>query len=161
MINHGITYGTVRWRTPVPPLHPFQRAGGQCPAMHPVLASLVESRTGLFWSGLILSKCFGPIAGLHTKFFNNTEINNFFSWRTVVVLNIVTFASEVMAIFLQLILLANTAAFGCYLLGLVLHSFWEGDSGEEISTHQSLTWFLVCFKKRWPINRLFMPVALY
>jgi len=39
------------------------------------------------------------------------------------VLNIVTFASEVMEIFLQLILLANTAAFGCYLLGLVLHSF--------------------------------------
>jgi len=53
--------------------------------------------------------------------------------------------SEVMAIFLQLILLANTAAFGYYLLGLVSHSFWEGESGEEISARWR------CFEK---INHL-------
>jgi len=50
-----------------------------------------------------------------------------------------------MAIFLQLILLANTAAFGCYLLGLVSHSFWESDSGEENSSRWR------CFEK---INHL-------
>jgi len=37
-------------------------------------------------------------------------------------------------LFLQLILFANTAAFFCSLLGLVSHSFLEGQSGEEIST---------------------------
>jgi len=47
----------------------------------------------------------------------------------------------VIVIFLHLILLANTAAFFYSLLGLVSHSFWEGDSGEEISTR----WFF--FKK--------------
>jgi len=40
----------------------------------------------------------------------------------------------VIVIFLHLILLANTAAFFYSLLGLVSHSFWKGDSGEEIST---------------------------
>ena len=35
--------------------------------------------------------------------------------------------------FLQLILFANTAAFFYSLLGLVSHSFWGGDSGEEIT----------------------------
>jgi len=42
--------------------------------------------------------------------------------------------SEVIVIFPQLILFANTAAFFYSLLGLVSHCFWEGDSGEEIST---------------------------
>jgi len=42
--------------------------------------------------------------------------------------------SEVIVIFLQLILFANTAAFFCSLLGLVSLCLWEGDSGEEIST---------------------------
>jgi len=46
--------------------------------MHPILASLVVNRAGLFGSGVGLSKCFGPIAGLHTNIFNNTESNNFF-----------------------------------------------------------------------------------
>jgi len=41
--------------------------------------------------------------------------------------------SEVMVIFLQLILFVNTAAFFYSLLGLVSYLFWEGDSGEEIS----------------------------
>jgi len=62
--------------------------------------------------------------------------------------------SEVIVIFIQMILFANTAAFCCPLLGLVSHSFWEGDSGEAISTRwhcfedQSLPRFLACFKKR-------------
>jgi len=55
----------------------------------------------------------------------------------------VTSVSEV--IFLQLILFANTAAFFRSLLGLVSHSFREGDSGEEISTQWR------CFEK---INHL-------
>jgi len=46
-------------------------------------------------------------------------------------------AVEVIVIFLHLFLFANTAAFFCSPLGLVSHSFWEGDSGEEISTRWS------------------------
>jgi len=42
--------------------------------------------------------------------------------------------SEVIVIFLELILFANTAAFFYSLLGLASHCFWEGDCGEEIST---------------------------
>jgi len=45
----------------------------------------------------------------------------------------VTSVSEVIMIFLQLILLASRAAFFSSLLGLVSHTFWEGDNGEEIS----------------------------
>jgi len=50
------------------------------------------------------------------------------------VLSAISFVSEMIAIHLQQILLANTAAFFCSLLELVSHSFWEGDIGEEIST---------------------------
>jgi len=50
------------------------------------------------------------------------------------VLTAVTSVSEMIVIFLQLILFAHTAAFFYSLLGLVSHCFWEGDSGEEIST---------------------------
>jgi len=50
------------------------------------------------------------------------------------VLIAVTSVSEVIAMFIQVILFANTAAFLCSLMGLVSHWFWEGDSGEEIST---------------------------
>jgi len=57
----------------------------------------------------------------------------------------VIFTSEVIVIFLQLILFANTAALFCSLLGLVSHSFSEGDRGEEINTQ----WH--CIKK---INHL-------
>jgi len=42
--------------------------------------------------------------------------------------------SEVIVIFLQLILFANIAAFFCSLLGLVSHTFSEGNSREEVST---------------------------
>jgi len=44
----------------------------------------------------------------------------------------VTSVSEVIVIFLQLILLANTAF--CSLPRLVSRSFWEGDDCGEIST---------------------------
>jgi len=77
-------------------------------------------------SGLILSKCFGPA-------YNNIQSNYFFFRDRFVVLTVVSFVSAVIVIFLQLILLANTAAFFCSLLGLVSHSFSEGDSGEEIT----------------------------
>ena len=82
-------------------------------------------------SGLSLSKWFGLISGLHTKLFYSIQSNYFF-FRTFVMFTAVTCVNEV--IFLQLILFANTAAFFCPLHGLVSHLFWEGDSGEEIST---------------------------
>jgi len=69
------------------------------------------------------------------KTFYNIKINNFFlSWRRFVVLTAVTSVSEVIVIFLQLILFANTVVFFYSLLELVSHYVWEGDSGEEIST---------------------------
>jgi len=77
------------------------------------------------------------------------------------VLTAVTSVREVIVIFLQIILLANTAAFFYSLLGLVPHCFREGDSGEEISVRrkdQSLTRFLACFKK--PTRRLFISAEL-
>jgi len=75
------------------------------------------------------------ISGLHTKLFCNIRSNDFFlSWHRFVVLTAVTPVSEVIVIFLQLILFANTAAFFYSLLGLVSHSFWGGDNGEEIRT---------------------------
>ena len=49
-------------------------------------------------------------------------------------LTAVTSVSEVIVTFLQLILFANTAAFFHSLLGWVSYCFWEGHSGEEIST---------------------------
>ena len=58
-----------------------------------------------------------------------------FFFRDVhLLLNAVTSVSEVIVVLLQLILFANTAAFFCFLPGLVSHSFWEGDSSKEIST---------------------------
>jgi len=60
-------------------------------------------------------------------------IDFFLSWRRLV-LTAVTSVRGVIAIFLNLILFANTAAFFYSLLGWVSHDFWEGDSGEEIST---------------------------
>jgi len=50
------------------------------------------------------------------------------------VLTAVTSVSEVIVTFLQPIIFANTAAFFFSLLGLLSHSFWKGDNGEEIST---------------------------
>jgi len=41
--------------------------------------------------------------------------------------------SEMIAIFLQLILFANTAAFFCSLLGLVWHSFLEGTAVRKLA----------------------------
>jgi len=92
-----------------------------------------------FWvslgSGLSLSKYFSPVLGLHTKLFYNIKSNDFLlSWHRFVVLTAVTSVSEVIVIFLQLILFANTVAFFYSLLGIVSHSFCEGDSGEEINT---------------------------
>jgi len=46
------------------------------------------------------------------------------------VLTAVISVSEVIVIFLQLVLFANTAAFFYSPLGLLSHCFWEGDSGE-------------------------------
>ena len=121
-------------------------------------------------SGLSLSKCFRPILGRHTEFFYNIRINDLFlSWNAFVMLTPVTSVSEVIVIFLQLFLFANTAAFFYSLLGLVSHSLSEGDSGKEISTRwmwhcvkkiNHLTLFFACVKKRWPTIRHFMSIAL-
>jgi len=80
-------------------------------------------------SGLRLSKYFRPISGLHKKLFITLRITTFFSWRRFVVLTAVTYVSEVIVSFLQLLLFANTAAFFYSPLGLVSHWFWESDSG--------------------------------
>ena len=55
--------------------------------------------------------------------------DSFLSWRRFVVLTVVTNVSEVIVIFLQLILFENTAAFFLFSAGLVSHCFWEVDSG--------------------------------
>jgi len=75
---------------------------------------------------------FGPAY----KTCHNIKSSDFFlSWCKFIVLTAVTSVSGVIVTFLQLFLFANTAAFFCSLLGLVSHSFWEGDSvGEVIST---------------------------
>jgi len=44
-----------------------------------------------------------------------------------------TSVSEVIVSFLQVILFANTAAFFCFLLRSVLHSFWEADSLRKLA----------------------------
>jgi len=56
----------------------------------------------------------------------------------------VTSVSEVIVIFLQLILFANTAAFFCSLLGLVSHSFEKATAvrklaGDGIASKRSIT----------------------
>jgi len=85
-------------------------------------------------SGLSLSKYFESIFGLHTQLFNNIKSNDFFlSWRRFVVLTAERSVSEVIVIFLQLILFANTAAFFYSLLGWVSYCYWGGDNGKEIS----------------------------
>jgi len=73
--------------------------------------------------------------------------------------------SEVIMVFLHVIMFANTAALLHSLLWLVSHCFWEGASGEEISIamvwgrkHQSLTEFLTCSKK--PTSRLLISTDL-
>ena len=85
-------------------------------------------------SGLSLSKYFELIESLHTKLFHSIKSNDLFlPWCRFVMFTTVTSVSEVIVIFLQLMLFVNTAAFFYSLLRLVPHSFWEGDSGEEIS----------------------------
>ena len=84
------------------------------------------------------------LAGLGLKFvkifracIQNVFISSngfFLLWRRFVVLTAVTSVSEVIAIFLNLLLFANIATFFYSLMGSVSHYFWEGDSGEEIST---------------------------
>jgi len=57
------------------------------------------------------------------------------------VLTAVTSVSEVIAIFLQLILFANTAAFFYSLLGLVSHiSVGHGDAGDAVAYTMMKNW---------------------
>jgi len=94
-----------------------------------------DLQVGPGFSGRLGLKVCQNISGLHTKLFYNIKSNDFFlSWRRFVVLNAVTSVSDLIVIFVQLILFANTAAFLYSLLELVSHCFWESESGEEIST---------------------------
>ena len=132
------------------------------------------SQAEFFWvgsgSGLSLSKYFGPA---YKTFFLSNDF--FLSWRKFVVLTAVTSVSEVIVIFLQLTLFANTAAFFYCLLGLISHSSWEGDSCEKISTrrrcvekinHSRDSWHVLrslqagfsCLQ-RYPIKFFFMPIG--
>ena len=95
----------------------------------------VISRVGLFGSGsgLSFSKYFGPISSLHTRRFYNIKRNDFFR-EVDLCAHRSNFCEWSDCDFLQIILFANTVAFFYSLLRLVSHPFWEGDSGEEIST---------------------------
>jgi len=99
-----------------------------------------------FWVGPGSDLSWPKYFGLAYKTFYDIKSNDcFLSWRRFVVLAAVTSVSEVIVIFLQRIMFANTAAFFYSLPGLVPHCFWEGDSDEEISVRrkdQSLTRFL-------------------
>ena len=98
-------------------------------------------------SGLTLPKCFGPTSGLHTKLFYNIQIHNFFlSWRMFVVLTAVNSVSEVIVIFLRLILFANTTTFVCSLLGSVSRTVFE-----KVTAARKLEQGWPCFEK---INHL-------
>ena len=94
-------------------------------------------------SDLSLSKCFGPISGLHTRLFYKIQSNDFFlSWCTSVVFTAVTSASEV--IFLQLVLLANATSFVHILFAKMAEVRKLARNG--IASERSLTWFLLCFE---------------
>ena len=85
--------------------------------------------------GLNFVKIFrADFASAYKTVYNIQSKDFFLSWGTFVLLTAVASVSEVIVIFLQLFLLANIAAFFCSLLGLVSYSFWEGDSGDEMST---------------------------
>jgi len=82
-----------------------------------------------------------PLVGPYTHAIQSNDF--FLSWSTFVVLAGVTSVSEVVVIFLELILYANTAAFFCSLLGLISHSFWEAVgklARDGIASKRSL-WF--------------------
>ena len=100
-----------------------------------VIRHRAVSRAGLFGSGgfrtwlgpgsdISLSKCFGPISGLHTKLFCNIQSNDFFSFVTYICcIPSGDFCEWSDCDFFQLSLFANTAAFFCSLLGLVSKLF--------------------------------------
>ena len=93
-------------------------------------------------SGLSLSKYFGPIWACNTKLFTTFRVT-IFIFRDVQLLCSSHWLlwEKWLLISLQLILFANAPALFCSLLGSVSHSFWEGESGQEISTR----W--LCFEK--------------
>jgi len=87
-------------------------------------------------SGIRLSKYFRPISGLDAKLFCNNQCpDTFLWWLAFVVFTTVISVGEVNVIYLQLILIANTAAFFCFLLGLDSHSFWKGNHGKKLARH--------------------------
>jgi len=106
------------------------------PALFGTPRSRVASRTGLFrpGSGLDFWNCFGLISGLNTKLFITFRVT-VFSFHDVdpTFAHLDDFREYNDCDFLQLVLFANTDAFFRPLLELVSCSFWEGDSGEEIS----------------------------
>jgi len=73
------------------------------------------------------------------------------------VLTAVTSVSEVIVIFLQLILFANTSAFLYYLLGLVSDCLWEGDSGQEINTRRRCVEKINHSRDSWLVLRAYKP----
>ena len=85
-------------------------------------------------SGLSLWKCFGTISGPHTQVFYTTRSNDLFRfWSAFVLLTVVTSVSEVIVIFLQPILFANTAAFFCSLLGFVSHTLQRATAVRKLA----------------------------
>ena len=95
----------------------------------------------------------GSISGLYTKLFYNILWVTIFSWRRFVVLNAVTSESEVTGIFLQIIIFANATPFFCSFLGLVSHSFWEGDRGAETSTRWNCVEKINHVRDSWLVSK--------
>jgi len=77
------------------------------------------------------------------------------------VLTAATSVSEVIVLFLQLVLFANADAFFFSLLGLVSHCFREGDSGEEISTRWRCVEKINNSRNSWIVLRSLQAGFLY
>ena len=77
-------------------------------------------------SGISFVKTFRADVGPTYKTLSWHSDQRFSSWLAFVVLTVVTFVNEVIAIFLRMILFADTAVcVFCSLLGLVSHCFWQ------------------------------------
>jgi len=109
----------------------------------------VASRAGLFGSGRVRAQVCQNVSGLHTQVFYTIRSNDFFLSRSAFfLLTVVTSVKEVVVIFLQLILFANTAAFFCFLLGLVSYTFSEGTAVRKLardgnSSKRSITYAIL------------------
>jgi len=125
-----------------------------------LLQSRVVSRAGFRHKFV---KMFRPISGLHTKLFHNIQSDDFFSFVTYICCACRGWSDYNFS-------LANSICkHSCVILSarISLTFFLKATavvrklpSDGVARRNQSLTRFLACFNKRWPINPLFVPIAL-